>query len=180
MLSVSEMIQKVLDHEGRVVHYDPDDPGGRTAFGISHRFNPQWEGWELLQDNDYDERAVGDAAILFYEKLYERCGAKLLPSHARYPFFDAVVNLGQVRAVEVLQMALNSYAQVDGWVETDGILGPQTINAIRTVDNLGFCHVFSLARIRYYRQKVHENHSKKKFFLGWVVRTLEVDEENCR
>jgi lysozyme family protein len=178
MLSREQMIQHILDSEGRGVYYDPDDPGGRTAFGISFRYNPQCAIWDVIQEDETNLRAIGDAAIDFYEKLFDRSGAKLLPAIIRYPFFDAVVNLGQSRAVEILQRALNTYAMTKGWVSVDGILGPRTLDALRTVDYKSFCHTFALQRISYYRKKVLENPKKKKYFFGWVIRTIRVDDQN--
>ena len=178
MLSRDQMIQHILDSEGRVVHHDPNDPGGRTAFGISFRYNPQCAIWDILQKDENNLREIGNAAIDFYEKLFERSGAKLLPAIIRYPFFDAVVNLGQARAVEILQRALNTYAMAEGWVSVDGILGPRTLDALRTIDFKSFCHTLALERISYYREKVLEDSRKKKYFLGWVIRTLRVNDQN--
>lgn len=178
MLKLEKMIQYVLDDEGRVVSFDPDDPGRRTAFGISHRYNPQWEGWNLIADGDYNQREIENLAIKFYENLYSRCGAKFLPSEVRYPFFDAVVNLGSVTAVKILQRAMNTYVNVDDWVKVDGIIGIKTIKAIRTIEAKSFISVYSLERINYYRRKVEENPKKKKYLFGWICRTLKVCDRN--
>lgn len=178
MLEIDKIIQYVLDDEGRVVSFDPDDPGRRTAFGISHRYNPQWKGWDVIADGDYDQREIGNLAIEFYKQLYSRCGAKLLPRPVRYPFFDAVVNLGTINAIKILQQAMNSHVNVEDWVKVDGIIGIKTIKALRTIEANAFVGNYNLERINYYKHKVLESPEKKKFLLGWLCRVLAVNERN--
>lgn len=81
---------------------DPDDPGGRTIFGISARFWPTVvaELWDLPKEEAYER------AKYFYEREYflaSGCYAEKAPFDVY--LFDAAVNLGIARAARLRSMS---------------------------------------------------------------------------
>ena len=47
MANFEDAYKKLLIKEGGYVH-DSDDSGGETYRGISRRYNPTWEGWDII------------------------------------------------------------------------------------------------------------------------------------
>ena len=95
---------------------DPNDSGGETRFGISKAAYP---------NEDIKNLTVERAAELYKRDYWDKCGCGLLPSPVAIVLFDGAVNQGPAKAPRLLQAALN--------VSQDGVIGPQTIQAIQTV-----------------------------------------------
>jgi lysozyme family protein len=81
---------------------DPDDPGGRTIFGISARFWPRIvaELWDLPKAEAYDRAAK------FYEREYwlaAGCDTATRPYDVY--LFDAAVNIGLERAARMSSLS---------------------------------------------------------------------------
>jgi lysozyme family protein len=107
----------VLGHEGGYSD-DPADPGGRTKYGISARAYPRLD--------------IGSLTLEDAQRIYERdywlaAGCDLADPGLALVLFDAAVNCGVSQAVRWLQAALG--------VSVDGVLGPQTLQAIERCNN---------------------------------------------
>jgi len=116
--------------EGGLVS-DPDDPRGLTNWGISQRSYPDldiasltWEGAKALYHRDYWEAVAGD----------------LLPAPVAACVFDAAVLQGAWTAKRLLQEALG--------VTPDGIIGPETLAAVRRADPLRLARRLLVERIK--------------------------------
>lgn len=107
--------EKLLGHEGGYVNH-PSDPGGETNWGITVA---------VAREHGYTgsmQAMPVDVAKAIYRKAYwGRCDE--LPEAVRYPFFDASVNSGTVQATKWLQRAIG--------VPADGVIGPQTLLAVK-------------------------------------------------
>ena len=118
-------LPRILVYEGGKVD-DPNDPGGRTAYGVTQGvFNA------FLREQGQPTRDVFtitvDERTDIYETLYwnKDCG-DLLPMGLGFCVFDASVNSGVGQAVKWLQASLGS--AYDG--EVDGQMGNKTIQAV--------------------------------------------------
>ena len=111
----------VLRHEGGFVD-DLRDPGGITNLGVTMR---SWEAWKGRPATVDEMRALtaADVAPLYRSSFWDAVKADELPAGIDYECFDCAVNQGPGRARKWLQVAVG--------VPIDGVLGPQTLAAVR-------------------------------------------------
>lgn len=110
----------LLGHEGGYSN-NPRDPGGETMWGITFRVARAHGYYGPMRD------MPRDVAKGIYRKSYwSKIRADELPDVLRFDAFDTAVNSGVVQAVKFLQRAAG--------VPDDGIIGPQTLGAIRAAD----------------------------------------------
>ena len=136
---------------------DPTDNGGRTAFGISERANP--EAWADGKVTEEEARAIYEQKYIKYPK-YDLIENRKL----REQMIDFGVNSGTYIATMKLQGILR--------VSVDGVLGPETIAALQGVElwannQLVKARVLMLCRI------VQKNPAQLKFLFGWVDRAFQ-------
>ena len=158
----------LMDREERVVHTDPNDPGGQTCWGISRKYHPTWEGWALV-DKGAKSSELGPVVKVFYEKMLSGFWLCMRP-RLREAFCDAYVNMGPGRkgdknndAVELLQMSLNALAG-SKYVMVDGGFGNQTKTAMKTENHTALAYTMCALRMTEYRKrsKIYQN--------GWLNR----------
>ena len=114
--------QMVLKHEGGYVN-NPKDPGGMTNLGVTKRV------WEEFVGREVDEREMRaltpDVVKPLYKKNYwDKIKGDDLPDGVDYAAYDLAVNSGVGRAAKYLQ-------QIAG-VPADGIIGPKSMEAIKS------------------------------------------------
>ena len=161
--------------EGGYVH-DPDDPGGETYKGIARARNPKWPGWteiDLLKNNsnfpnnlDTNPGLQTQVKIL-YEALYwdKIRGDDIGDQDIAESIFDFAVNAGPRTSAKLAQITVGAKA--------DGVIGPKTLEKINADDKRAFLAVFALAKIGRYINICEKRTASRKFFFGWVRRTLE-------
>ena len=77
-----------------------------------------------------------------------------------------VVNMGQRRAVKILQEACNS----KGWkLVVDGLIGRKTIAASKKIDNSRL----KVYRILFYTDLIRRKPKLSDFIVGWIRRAME-------
>lgn len=144
-------LRHVLRWEGGdTITNNPDDPGGRTRYGISERAHP--DAW-ADGPPDYDT-----AATIYHNDYWTPCNCDALPGHVALVLFDTAVNVGVDRAARLLQEAVGA--------RVDGIVGPKTIEAVRHADNAALN--LSGKRAEYYASL-----DMPEFVYGWMRRTLD-------
>lgn len=151
-----DFLDEIIDEEGGAKETnDPDDPGGRTKFGISERANPDlWKDgpptYEQARQR-YEERYI-------HEPGFDKISFKPL----RENLADFGVTSGPARPILFLQTILA--------VPKDGILGPQTLAALAQRDPKHINNLLCAMREAFYRKLGDINPTKKKFVKGWVAR----------
>ena len=146
MTDFDRSIAFVLAHEGEWSD-DPEDPGGRTRFGISSRSHP---GIDL-------DTLTREQAIVYYRAAYwTKAHCDQLPWPLSLVLFDGAVQHGIIPATRFLQHALH--------VEVDGVLGPETLAAARSAPAPDVV-AETLARRAVLYATLHE-----RFRLGWYRR----------
>ncbi len=118
MKGYEEALELVLGVEGGYSNCAWDN-GGETKFGISKRAYP-----ELNIEN----LEINDAKVIYYKDYWLTCSCDKMPFSIALNVFDAAVNSGQITAIKWLQKSLG--------VASDGVVGPQTLNAIENA-NIG-------------------------------------------
>ena len=151
-----ETVERVIEREGGYVNH-PNDPGAETNMGISIRAHPKEDIKNLTK-----ERAIE----IYHRYYWIPSKVEELPTKIKETYFDMVVNMGQRRAVKVLQEACNS--KKCGLV-VDGLIGPKTIRASKKIDKSRL----QVYRILYYTNLIQKRESLKVFIVGWIRRAME-------
>lgn len=166
---------KLIKNEGGYVN-DPKDPGGETYKGIARTRNPKWDGWPIV---DKLKKQAGFIANLdanaelqqkvqtFYQLNYWNAvkGDLISNQDVAFSVFDFGVNAGIGTSVKLAQKVVGS--------GIDGVIGSDTINKINACDPKLFLNAFAVAKVRRYIAIVKNDADSKKFFYGWISRTVE-------
>lgn len=110
----------LLRHEGGFSDHAAD-PGGKTRFGITEAV-----AREVGYRGDMRELPLDLAKRIYKDRYWDAVRAEELPEAIRYAAFDAAVNSGPRQAIHWLQRAVGT--------RDDGIIGPQTLAAVRAAD----------------------------------------------
>jgi lysozyme family protein len=148
-----------LRHEGLIANH-PLDPGGFTYAGISHSAHASWEGWKYVSSG----KPVPESMIIsFYDSLvWKTMKCDSLPPAIAFYLFDTACLMGTPWAIYLLQSTLN--------VTADGIMGPQTIQAIRNHDPKSLLSKLHTARIAFHNKIVKKHPNLNVFYNGWIRR----------
>jgi lysozyme family protein len=147
--------------EGGYVN-DPQDPGGETYKGIARKMNSKWDGWTLIdmakKENNFPANLDGN----FWDKI--RCD-EIKDQGIAASIFDFAVNAGTIASAKLAQFTVGA--------EPDGVIGNVTLEKINAFDPRTFLALFALNKIARYLHICEKRKDSKKFFYGWVKRTLE-------
>jgi lysozyme family protein len=128
---------------------DPHDPGGETNHGVSDARDGKKDGKaDLNGDGDGDvlikDLTPEQAEAIYYVDYWQPAQCDKLPWPLSYFVFDFAVNQygGPKAAVQVLQKALNTVQ--------DGVIGNNTLAAIRRADQKYLCTLYLALRARRY------------------------------
>ena len=154
-----KIIDHVIEREGgeRLVN-DPDDPGGLTKWGISKKSHPE---------KDIANLTKKDAITIYLKEYWIPSKAEHLPNELQDDYFDMVVNLGQRKAVKVLQEACN---HKKAKLVVDGLIGKKTLKASQLLEK----NRLKAFRVMHYSKICINNKKLMKYFYGWFRRTLEI------
>ncbi|HCI51883.1 MAG TPA: N-acetylmuramidase [Gallionella sp.] len=161
--------------EGGYVN-DPQDPGGETYQGIARKLNSKWDGWILIdrakQESAFpanldripelQEKIKSFFEINYWNKLR---GGDMTDQRIAQSIFDFAVNAGTYTSAKLAQLTVGE--------KPDGIIGPETLKKINATDPGTFLARFSLHKIARYISICEQRPDSKKYFFGWVKRTLE-------
>ena len=143
----------VLRREGGLVD-DPADPGGLTNMGIALAEHPDMTAEQI-------RTLTRTQAIAIYHRDYwTEIDGDELPRGIDFVAFDCAVNQGVGTAIRLMQQAAG--------VTVDGMIGPVTLNALRTYDMTHLIADFTVARLQAYR----EDSGWPTFGDGWTKRAV--------
>src|SRR5215217_4763546 len=104
---------------------DPNDPGGLTNYGISHRAHPYLTRQDIID-------MTPERAMTIYENVYWKPikGERIeqINESLGLPLLDMSVHSGPAACVKCLQRTLQSLGARN--VKVDGLVGPMTLSAI--------------------------------------------------
>ena len=109
----------LMGFEGGYVN-NPNDPGGETNWGVTKS-----EAIANGYIGKMKDLPVSFAKQIYWQKYWGKIQIDQLPDLLRYSVFDAAVNSGPAQAIKWLQRAV--------CVNDDGIIGPQTLSAVKTM-----------------------------------------------
>jgi len=175
MADFSKAFELTLMAEGDYVN-DPDDPGGETYKGIARSRNSKWPGWididmhknrsnfpkNLEKDIELQEKVKALYRANYWDKVQ---GDEIADQDIAESIFDFAVNAGPRTSAKLAQIAVGA--------DPDGIIGPNTLKKLNADDKRAFLAVFALAKIGRYVKICEQRKASRKYFFGWVRRTLE-------
>lgn len=152
-----EIVEKViLDEGGATITNDHTDRGGLTKYGISKKAFPKVDIKNLTKDQ---------AKKIYYDNYWIPIKGDSIESKAvAYEIFDGAVNQGIGTTIKLVQRVL-------GTVE-DGLMGNNTLKLLNDMPIIGFLNAFKIAKIERYIRICESDSKQKKFFYGWVKRTI--------
>ena len=153
----------VLRHEGGYVDH-PDDPGGATNMGITHKTLAAWRKVDKCSREEVRTLQVDEAKEIYRAHYWNALNCDNLPAGVDLITFDMGVNAGVGRSSRMLQEVVA--------VEQDGQVGPITVGAVAQVDPDFVINKFSDRRLQYYQSLDHWD----TFGRGWSRRTSETRE----
>lgn len=159
MADFNEAIVKTLVNEGGAKFTNnPDDKGGPTKFGICQASHPNVDIANLTeqQARDIYKRDYWDAVS----------GDRIANQLIAESIYDFAVNAGVKTSSKLAQTAIGLLR------EADGIIGVRTLAVLNGFDADVFLARFALAKISFYANIANKQPSQRKFFLGWVNRSL--------
>jgi lysozyme family protein len=143
---------------GGSLHNVAGDTGGWTLWGIAYNANSEiFKNFDDFKDTTYEE-----AAALAYTKYYRAINAFILPLEARLMYFDTAYNMGNARAIKLMQGCAK--------VPQDGIIGPATREKMLYVTE----ECLYKARNTTYNSLVRVNIKLVKFLKGWLNRSTAI------
>ena len=163
MSEFKECLDLVLKSEGGYVNH-PSDPGGRTNLGVTQRV---WEEFVGHPVSEADMRALTPEKVapLYEQKYWRTCYCEVLPRGLSFLIFSMGINAGPGRGVKLLQSCLGGVA--------DGVIGPRTMELIKSLNVTDLIQKYSNARRDYYKSlKTFDVFGK-----GWLARVDREEKE---
>ena len=151
-MKFEEAVKIILTYEGGYA-FDSQDPGGETRFGISKRQYP---------DLDIKNLTESEAIEIYRRDYWAPIKPLLLPERLRLCVFDCAVNQGVTRAIRILQGSVGA--------KQDGVLGPMTIDAVRSMPEKEVLKSMCELRLIHYAKLPHF----PRFGAGWCRRLIDI------
>lgn len=154
MSNFDAIISLVLAWEGGRSD-DPTDPGGYTAYGISHAAYPSLDLSTLTMDAAKD---------IYRRDYWAPLRLDEIPAPVALLVLDSAINQGKRAATTMLQQALG------GGVSVDGVMGDQTIAACLRAPVAHLAHDYAVLRVLRYTETLNW----PKYGHGWMNRLLDL------
>jgi lysozyme family protein len=153
-------LEMVLHHEGGFVDH-PEDPGGATNKGITHRTYADFLGRPLEDVSELKNIPEEHIQLIYKNGYWDKIKGDELPGGVDFCVFDWAVNSGPGRAAKALQKVV--------MVSQDGAIGPKTLEAVSEHSPAEIIEKITEARIEFYKGLS----TYSTFGKGWVRRTKE-------
>lgn len=158
---MENIIANTVRREGGYVD-NPDDRGGKTKYGITEKVARQ-NGYE----GDMKDLPLDFAVMVYKKKFWDIIHLdEIINPIMREFMFDACVHHGPRWAVRIAQRAYNALNK--DTIMEDGVIGPQTVNALNIEEyQQDLCVWYLLVRGNYMYDIANNDSSQKTFIRGW-------------
>jgi hypothetical protein len=164
--ALAGILRRLVAREGGYVD-DPIDPGGCTNYGITRA------GWEGVIGRPITceqlRKLTPTAAVLFYERWGQQYGIwQLLDLDFALAeiVMDSSVLFGAGRVTKWMQLDLG--------IEDDGIIGQDTIEAIKARGPRAVAKRVLSRRLHSHAYRVSRDTSQARFLVGWINRCTDL------
>jgi lysozyme family protein len=176
-----------MHHEGGYVN-DPDDVGGETYKGIARRYNPDWEGWGIVDMEkskedfpkclEFDESLQRSVKTFYKQRYFDPFVGDEMPRDLALEMFDTAVNMGVGRAVKFLQISLNILNRNQKLYKdmvVDSSYGPTTNDRLKAYltkdgDTRVLVKMLNILQGAHYIEYMNKSPKQEKFARGWFKR----------
>ncbi|MAH45982.1 hypothetical protein CMI37_09125 [Candidatus Pacearchaeota archaeon] len=162
MSIIGDALDKILDMEGGFVDR-LNDYGGPTNYGITIPALEAYTGRPATL-KDIKKMKPEVAKAIYTQNYFTKPGIHHLPESLWAHMLDMSVHHGPRKAIKILQKVLN--------IESDGIIGPVTIEASYDNNSSVINHRLAIRRIEFMARVVKRNRTQAVFILGWVRRAM--------
>ena len=158
--SFFKSLDMVLHHEGGFVDH-PDDPGGATNKGITHKTYADFLDRPFEDVSELKNIPKEHVQKIYKTGYWDAVRADELPAGVDFCVFDWAVNSGPRRAAKALQKAAGA--------TVDGAIGPMTVAAVNSADAAQIIEDVTKEREEFYRSL----RTFDTFGKGWLRRNKE-------
>jgi lysozyme family protein len=165
-MNVETILTDVLRREGSLFVNHPNDRGGPTRYGITRATLERWRGHPVCED---EVRALGptEAKSIYRARYVEAPGFLRVTSDQDVlaALVDFAVHSGPRSAITSLQRVLG--------VTPDGVIGPQTLAAMRAADHDDVLWRLLILRAECLCRLAWRDPRQRVFLRGWLTRVIE-------
>lgn len=168
-MTVDEILDDIIRKEGGYVN-NPADGGGPTNMGITIGTLSEYYG-RKVSIQEVKALTVDQAKEIYTRRYFFGPRFDSLPADVQPIATDTGVLFGPRAAVQFMQKIVNEAGF--GPIDQDGILGPNTRNAIeRAYNAMGpfFINAIVEERITFHQMRVQERPDQGIFLQGWINR----------
>jgi lysozyme family protein len=158
-------LDRILAHEGGFSDH-PADGGGRTKYGITHGTLDHARKKLHGLPEDVANLTQHEARRIYVSLYWGPAQCELMEWPASYAQMDAAVQHGPGRAIRFAQAALN--------LTVDGVAGPQTRQALKSVQRPPDFAARMVAHRGVYYMRILARTSQAVFASGWANRMDDV------
>lgn len=135
----AECFELFLEHEGGYVNH-PNDPGGPTNMGVTlGNFRKYVNPYGTIEH--LKKITKTQVYKVFKEHYWDVLRGDSLPAGVDYAVVDFGINSGPARAAKFLQKIVG--------VRQDGVIGPETLEAVRKVPAKAIIEQLSVDRLKF-------------------------------
>lgn len=163
-MTFDDLLAPLLQREGGYVDHE-DDRGGKTNYGITQTVFTRWLAEHGRSWRDIKTITQDEASRIYFTQYWLPAHCADVPPGLRAIHFDAAVNHGVGRANRMLQEAAG--------VVSDGVVGPKTIAAMRTISPELLKSRYVTIRYKFYGAIIQRDKSQLSFIAGWMRRMEE-------
>ena len=182
MAVFEEALKRTLEYEGKFSN-DPDDKGGPTNFGITHKTYARAVRMGIIKEVP---EGVKGLTLRQARKIYRMLfwGPLRLDEvddpKVSAEIFDTAVHAGTTKSARIVQRVLQALGED---LVRDGIIGPVTLEAINKwskKNSEGFFKLLNSLQGAYYVEIVENDSSQMKWLLGWMKRVQDYDGQDSK
>lgn len=160
-LTDDDIFKQIIEFEGKTYTNHPADVGGPTKFGITI---PAWQAFSGKAATAETIKALDlEDARAFYYAVHIR-PFDALSDPLRLLVIDLSILRGVRTVIRMLQDLVDT--TVDGWI------GPKTLAAVESVDNVVLTNLLVGMRLYHIYQRIKDNPSQVIFRRNWRNRVL--------
>jgi lysozyme family protein len=163
-----QAFEKIMQVEGGYVNH-PDDPGGKTNFGIT-----ELTARNLGYEDNMEDLTIDIAKELYYIHYWKNQRYnEILNRYIAIEMFDQAVNMGADRANRNLQKSYNLLSSRR--IVVDGVIGLETLKAVNTCSRpTALFNLLNGYQIMHYIKLAERDDKFRLFIAGWVNKRIEI------